>query len=328
MKAFIYEKYGLPQEVLQLKEVEQPTPKDDEVLVKVHAASVNAADWYLLTGSPFMTRLAAGGLSKPKNQILGSDIAGRIKAVGKQVQGFKVGDEVFADLSGCGLGGFAEYARVPAKILAKKPANVSFTEAAAVPMSAVTALQGLRDIGKIAAGKKVLINGASGGVGTFAVQLAKYFGAEVSAVCSRGKVDMVRALGADHVIDYTQENFTKNGKQYDLILAVNGFHPIGHYKRALSANGIYVAAGGQMSQIFQAMLLGSVVAMGTRKKLTNVMARVNAPDLAFVAGLIEAGHVKPVIDRTYPLSQVPEALGYIGQKHAKGKVIITIIPDN
>lgn len=326
MKAFMYEKYGLPEEVLQLKEVERPTPKDNEVLVKVYATAVNAADYALLTGDPFMVRLAYG-LLKPKNKILGADIAGRVEVVGKNVKQLAAGDAVFGDLSSRGFGGFAEYVCVPENVLVKKPANLSFVEAAAVPMAALTALQGLRDHGKVRPGQKVVINGASGGVGTFAVQLAKHFGAEVTAVCSGAKTAMVRSLGADHVIDYTQENFTQNGKRYDLILAVNGYHPIGHYKRVLNPDGVYVATGGKLAQIFQAMLLGPLMSMRGKQKFSNTLARVSQEDLTFMAGLLESGRVTPVIDCCFSLNEVPQALGYVGQKHAAGKVIVTITPE-
>ena len=235
MKAIVYTKYGSP-DVLQLKEVEKPTPKENEVLVKVHATSVNAADWHLLTADIFLVRLNMG-LFKPKNTILGCDIAGQVEAVGRDVKQFKPGDAVFGDVFGHNYGGFAEYVTAPESVLALKPANLSFEEAAAVPLAAKTALQGLRDLGQIQSGQKVLINGASGGVGTFAVQVAKYYGAEVTAVCSTRNLDMARTLGADHVIDYTKEDFTQNGQQYDLILAVNGYHPISDYKRALSSQG-------------------------------------------------------------------------------------------
>ena len=236
MKAIVYTKYGSP-DVLQLKEVEKPAPKENEVLVKVQAASVNAADWHLLTADIFLVRLNAG-LLKPKNTILGCDIAGRVEAVGRDVTQFKPGDKVFGDVFGHNYGGFAEYVTAPESDLALKPANLSFEEAAAVPLAAKTALQGLRDLGQIQAGQKVLINGASGGVGTFAVQIAKSFGAEVTAVCSTRNLDMAHTLGADHVIDYTKEDFTQNGQRYDLILAANGYHPISDYKRALSPKGI------------------------------------------------------------------------------------------
>lgn len=325
MKAVICEQYGQPEDVLRLADIEKPTPKSDEVLVKIHAVSLNAVDWALVSGDPFLVRLTSGFL-KPKNRIPGADIAGRVEAVGEGVQMFKPGDAVFGDLSGCGFGGLSEYVSVPEDVLAKKPDSVSFENAAAVPMAAVTALQGLRDHGKIQPGQKVLINGASGGVGTFAVQLAKHFGAEVTAVCSSGKMDLVQSLGADHVIDYAHEDFTANGQQYDLILAVNGYHPISHYKRALSSNGIYVAAGGKMAQIFQAMLLGGFMSMRGNKKLGNMLVRLRQSDLIFMAELLEAGEVTPVLDRSYPLTEIHEAFRYLGQKHAKGKVIVTVIP--
>ncbi|MGZ3623853.1 MAG: NAD(P)-dependent alcohol dehydrogenase, partial [Ktedonobacteraceae bacterium] len=230
MKAIVNTTYGSP-DVLQLKEVEKPTPSDHEVLVKVHAASAAAGDWHLLRAKPFLIRFTYG-LLKPKHKILGAAVAGHVEAVGSNVTQFEVGDEVFGDLSACGFGAFAEYVAVPEYALAPKPTRLTFEEAATVPVSAVTALQGLRDQGHIQPGQKVLINGASGGVGTFAVQIAKSFGCEVTAVCSTSNVDLVRSLGADHVIDYTQEDFTKSGQRYDLIFAVNGYHPISAYRRA------------------------------------------------------------------------------------------------
>jgi len=323
MKAIVYTKYG-PPEVLELKEVEKPTPKDNEVLVKVHAASVNYADWGLLRGKPFLIRLMEFGPLKPKNKILGADIAGRVEAVDRNVKQFQPGDEVFGDISACGWGGFAEYVSVPENALALKPANISFEEAAAVPLAAVTALQGIRDKGQIQPGQKVLINGASGGVGTFAVQIAKSFGAEVTAVCSTRNLDMARSIGADQVIDYTQEDFTQNGQCYDLIIAANGYHSISDYKRALSPEGIYVCTGGSMAQIFQSMLLGPWMSMTGSKKMGNLAAKSNKKDLAFMKELLEAGKVVPVIDRHYPLSEVAEALGYLGEGHAQGKVVITM----
>ena len=323
MKAIVYTKYG-PPDVLQFKEVEKPAPKEAEVLVKVHAVSVNAYDWHLLSADIFLIRLMGGGLLKPKNTILGADIAGRVEAVGRNVKQFQPGDEVFGDIAGCGNGGFAEYVSVPENTLVVKPANLSFEEAAAVPMAAVTALQGLRDQGKIQPGQKVLINGASGGVGTFAVQIAKSFGAEVTAVCSTRNVELARSLGADHVIDYTKEDFTQNGQQYDLILAVNGYHPISAYKRALTPTGIYVMAGGYPAQIFQAMLLGPWMSKTGGKKMGGVSAKPSQKDLVFMKELIEAGKVVPVIDKRYPLSETPEALRYLGEGHARGKVVITV----
>jgi NADPH:quinone reductase-like Zn-dependent oxidoreductase len=322
MKAVVYTKYGSP-DVLQLKEVEKPTPKDTEVLIRIHAASANAADWHLLRGDPFLLRLGYG-LLKPNNTILGADIAGRVEAVGNNVTQFQPGDEIFGDISGCGLGGFAEYVSVPEHAVISKPASMTFEEAAAVPMAAVTALQGLRDKGQIQPGQKVLIHGASGGVGTFAVQIAKAFRAEVTAVCSTRKVDLVRSIGADHVIDYTQEDFTKNGQRYDLILAANGNRSMFEYKRALAPTGRYVVTGGSMAQLFQAMLLGPLLSTAGRQNMGNVLARPNQKDLACMKELLEAGKVIPVIDRCYPLSETAEAIRYLEAGHARGKVVITV----
>ena len=323
MQAVVYTKYG-PPEVLHLEDVEKPTPMDNEVLVEIHAASVNAKDWRLLRADPFLIRLMYGGLFKPKYQILGADIAGRVEAVGRNVTEFRPGDEVYGDVGECGLGGFAEYVSTPEDVLAKKPANISFEEAAAVPMAAVSALQGLRDDGEIQPGQKVLINGASGGVGTFAVQIAKSYGAEVTAVCSTRNLDRMHSIGADHVIDYTQENFTQNGQHYDLILAVNGFHPISDYKRALNSTGIYVMAGGSTKQIFQALLLGSWMSKRGGKQIRSLSGKPSQSDLVAVAELIEAGKVVPVIDRQYALPEVPDAIRYLEQGHARGKVVITV----
>jgi NADPH:quinone reductase-like Zn-dependent oxidoreductase len=319
MKAIVYTKYGSP-DVLQLKDVEKPTPKDDEVLIKIVAASVNAYDWHFLTADIFLIRLMGGGLLKPKYTRLGADIAGRVEAVGKNVKEFQLDDEVF----GMVRGGFAEYACALENALALKPSNLSFEQAAAVPMAAVTALQGLRDEGQIQEGQKVLINGASGGVGTFAVQIAKSFGAEVTAVCSTKNVDQARSLGADHVIDYTKEDFTQSGQQYDIIFAANGYHPLSAYKRALTPKGIYVMAGGSMAQIFQAMLIGSLMSENGGRKMGGVSAKRSQKDLAILKELLEAGKVVPVIDRRYPLSEAAEALRYLGEGHARGKVVITV----
>ncbi len=318
MRAIVYTRYG-PPDVLQIKAVEKPTPEDDEVLLRILAASVNAYDWHFLTADIFLIRLMGGGLLKPKNTRLGADIAGRVEAVGRNVTQFQPGDEVF----GMTQGGFAEYACAPENTLALKPSNLSFEEAAAIPMAAITALQGLRDTGQIQPGQKVLINGASGGVGTFAVQIAKSFGAEVTAVCSTRNLEMARSIGADHVIDYTKENFTRTGQQYDLIFAANGYHSLAAYKRALTPRGIYVMAGGTMAQIFQAMLMGSWMSETGGKKMGAVMAKRNQKDLAFLKELVEAGKVVPVIDRRYPFSEAAEALRYLGQGHARGKVVIS-----
>jgi NADPH:quinone reductase-like Zn-dependent oxidoreductase len=322
MKAIVYTEYGSP-DVLQLKDVEKPVPADDEVLIKVQAASVNAADPHYLRADPFLMRLTSG-LLKPKNTILGADVAGRVEAVGSSVKQLKPGDEVFGDISGCGLGGYAEYVCARENALVLKPANITFEQAAAAGMAAVTALQGLRTTGHIQPRQKVLINGASGGVGTFAVQIAKSFGTEVTAVCSARNVDLMRSIGADRVIDYTQEDFTQNGHRFDLILAANGYHPIADYQRALNPNGTYVMTGGSMAQMSEAMLQGRWISMTGSQKMGNMLARPNQQDLAFIKDLLEAGKVVPVIDRRYPLSQVPDAIRYLEEGHARGKIVITV----
>ena len=324
MKAVVYTEYG-PPEVLQLTEVEKPAPKDNEVLITVHAASINYFDWHILTGDLLLLRLTTGGLLKPKHKILGDDIAGRVESIGRNVKQFQPGDEVFGFSN---FGAFAEYRCVPEDRLVLKPANISFEEAAAIPNAATPALQGLRDKGQIQSGQKVLINGASGGVGTFAVQIAKSYGAEVTGVCSTRKMDKVRSIGADHVIDYTQEDFTKSGQRYDLILAAAGSHSIFDYKRALSPKGIYVCVGGSFAQYFQAMLLGPLISMMGSKKLGSAFGKSNQKDLAFLIELFEADKVVPVIDRRYPLSEVADAMRYYGEGHAQGKVVITVKPNN
>jgi len=320
MKAIVYTKYGSP-DVLHLKDVEKPTPEDHQVLVKVHAASVNALDWRPFTMPSIPLRLMSGGLFKPKDPSVGVDVAGQVEAVGSKVTAFQPGDFVF----GVAPGAFAEYVCNSESKFALKPANVSFEEAAAVPVAAFTALQGLRDKGQIQARQKVLIDGASGGVGTFAVQIAKAFGAEVTAVCRTRNLDMVRSIGADHVIDYTEENFTKNEQRYDLILAVNGYHPILDYRRALSPNGICVVAGGSMSQIFQALLLGPLVSrIGSKKIGFMGIAASLKEDLLFIKELLEAGKVIPVIDKSYPLSETAGAIRYLIEEHGRGKVVIAV----
>jgi NADPH:quinone reductase-like Zn-dependent oxidoreductase len=324
MKAIVCPKYGSP-DVLQLQEVAKPTPQDDEVLIKIHAASINSRDWRMLRAKPFFIRLMPGGLLQPKNKILGGDVAGRVEAVGSNVKLFELGNEVFGYLpSSTGRGTFAEYVCANENAITLKPANLSFEQAAAVPGAALTALQGLRDCGNIKSGQKVLINGASGGVGTFAVQIAKAFGSEVTAVCSTRNLEMVRSLGADHVIDYTREDFTRNGQRYDLILAVNGYRPISNYLRVLNPEGSYVVAGGSMLQLFQA-------ASARRKNLQNQGKRVsiaslvqNQNDLIFLKELLESGKIVPVIDGCYPINKTAEALWYFEKVHPKGKVIIIV----
>jgi NADPH:quinone reductase-like Zn-dependent oxidoreductase len=317
MKAIVYTEYGSP-DVLQLKEVEKPAPKENEVLVKVYAASANAADWHLMRAEPFLARLE-NGLRKPKNTKLGADIAGRVEAVGRNVTEFHPGDEVFGAMPLDELGGFSEYVCAHEDALALKPARLTFEQAAAVPLAAFTALQGLRDKGQIQPGQRVLINGASGGVGTFAVQIAKSFGTEVTGVCSTRNLDMVRSIGADHVIDYTREDFTNNGQQYDLIYCAVGNRSVSDYRRALSPNGICSVAGfTALSRMFQIMLLGGekVGLMGT--------AKGNKKDLLFIKELLEAGKITPVIDRYYSLSEIPDAIRYLEAGHAQGKVVITV----
>jgi len=323
MKAIVYTKYG-PPDVLHLEEVKKPALNEEQVLVKVYAASINAGDWHMLTGDPFPQRLMGVGLFKPRNTILGADIAGCVEAVGRNVKQFQPGDAVFGDVFGLGSGSFAEYVSVPESVLALKPSNVSFEEAAAVPVAAVTALQGLRDQGHIQPGQKALINGASGGVGTFAVQIAKALGAEVTAVCSTRNLEMARSIGADHVIDYTKEDFTQNGRQYDLILAANGYHPLSAYKRALTPHGIYVFTGGLPAQIFQSLLLGPLMSRSDSRKMTSVVKKANQKDLLFIRDLLADGKIRSVIDECYPLSRTAEAFRYFEKGHTRGKVVITI----
>ena len=323
MKAVVYTKYG-PTDVLQLQEVAKPELKENQVLIKVHAASINALDYRRFEELSFVGRLMEERMLKSVGKVLGADIAGVVEAVGANVKQFQPGDEVFGTSTGL-RGGFAEYACSVENNLALKLANISFEAAAAVPVAAITALQGLRDRGQIRPGQKVLIVGASGGVGMFAVQIAKSFGAEVTAVCSSRNVDMARSIGADHIIDYSKEDFAKNGQRYDLIFAVNGFHPLSAYRRALNPQGVYVCAGGTMSQIFQAMLLGSLVSRKNGKKLGFMgISKPNRKDLICLAELLEAGKVVPVIEKCYRLNEVPTAIRYLAEGHARGKVVLQI----
>jgi NADPH:quinone reductase-like Zn-dependent oxidoreductase len=308
-----------------LKEVDKPSPRDNEVLVKVHAASLNMADWHMLTADIFLIRFMGMGLFRPKYSVLGADIAGKVEAVGRNVTQFKPGDEVYGDLANFGWGSFAEYVAVPETALALKPSNLSFAQAAAVPLAALTALQGLRDKGQIQAGQKVLINGASGGVGTFAVQIAKYFGAEVSAVCSTRNLDLARSIGADHVIDYSREDFTQNGQKYDLILAANGYHSLSDYRRALNPKGIYVMSEGAGAQMFASLALGPFISKKGGKQFGGVSMKANQKDLLFMKDLVEAGKVTPVIDKQFTLVQTAEAMRYLGAGHARGKIVITVV---
>ena len=326
MQAIYYTQYGSP-DVLTYQEVDTPTPSEDEILIQVHAAALNAYDWHILRADPFLARFARG-LFKPKHNIPGADVAGVVAAVGRSVTQFQPGDAVYADLSPSGDGAFAEYACVPERFAALKPADLTFEEAAAVPMAAVTALQALRDVAKVQPGQRILIAGASGGVGTFAVQLAKVLDLDVTAVCSTRKTEMVRALGADHIIDYTREDFSESGRQYDVILGINGYRPLADYKRALTPHGIYVMVGGTNSQIFQALLLGSLRSMGSDRTMTTVTMKPNQADLLYMKELIEAGKVKPIIDRCYPLAETADAFRYLEEGHAKCKIVISVIPGN
>ena len=324
MKAILYTQYGSP-DVLQFKEVEKPVPKDGEILVRVHAASANPLDWHRMRGAPFLARLD-GGLRKPKDPRLGADIAGRVEAVGNNVTQFEVGDEVF----GACMGSFAEYASAPENRVVLKPANRSFEEAAAIPVAAITALQGLRDKGQIQSGQKVLVNGASGGVGTFAVQIARSFGTEVTGVCSTRNLEMVRSIGADHVIDYTKEDFTRNGQHYDLIYDAVGNRSVSDYKRALNSNGTCVIAGFQnLPRLFEHMVLGPLRSkIGNKKVGLMGTAKLNQNDLVYLKELLEAGKIVPVIERRYPLCETAEAIRHLEEGHARGKVVITVDQSN
>jgi NADPH:quinone reductase-like Zn-dependent oxidoreductase len=324
MKAVVYTKYG-PPDVLQLTEVAKPVPTDDELLIKVHAVSVNRSDWEGLIGKPLYARI--GGLLKPSGPILGSDIAGRVEMAGKNNSQFQPGDEVFGEM-GDYHGGFAEYVCTRGKAWALKPAGMTFEQAAAIPQAGVIALQGLRDKGQVQPGQNVLINGAGGGAGSFAVQLAKYYGAEVTGVDNTGKLDFMRSLGANHVIDYTREDFTKNGKQYDLILDVIAHRSVFAYQRALRPNGGCFVVGGSLATFFQILLLGPWIRRTTSRKIRILAVQRNRKDLVSITELCEAGKIVPVIDRRYPLSEVPEALRYLGEGRAKGKVVITVEQNN
>ncbi len=327
MKAIVYTEYG-PPEVLKLREVPKPEPKDNQVLVRVQAASANALDYRRFEMTSTLGRFMDERLFKSINKVLGADIAGRVESVGAAVTKFQPGDEVFGVSAGS-AGAFAEYACTSENNIVIKPSNLSFEAAAAVPVAALTALQCLRDNGQIQPGQKVLIHGASGGVGTFAVQIAKSFGAEVTAICSTRNMDIARSIGADQVIDYTKEDFTKNGQPYDLIVAANGSRPILDYRRALSPNGSYVALGGSIAQVLQAMLLGPLISkLGSRKMSFMGISKINQRDLAFMGELLESGKVVPVIDKSYLLSETAKAIRYLVKEHAKGKVVITMVGDS
>lgn len=325
MRAIICPKYGSP-DVLQIREVPTPAPQDEQVLIKIHAASINSRDWRFLRAKPFFIRLVPGGFLQPKNKILGADVAGRVEAVGNNVTKFKPGDEVFGYLpSATGHGSFAEHVCAEEDLITLKPANLTFEQAAAVPEAAMTALQGLRDHGNLQAGQKVLIHGASGGVGTFAIQIAKALGAEVTAVCSTRNLEMAQSLGADYVIDYTKEDFAKKGQQYDLILAVNGYRPILDYLRALKPEGSYVVAGGSMLQLFQAATNRKKVPTPGRQNISIVSLVQSQKDLIFIKELLESEKIVPVIDACYPLIKISEAFWYFEKVHPKGKVVLRMV---
>jgi NADPH:quinone reductase-like Zn-dependent oxidoreductase len=327
MKAIVYTKYG-PPDVLELQEMDKPVVKDDEVLVRVRAASVNPLDWHFMRGTPYFVRIMTG-LRKPKDKRLGVDVAGQVEAVGRNVTQFKPGDEVFGSCRGA----FAEYACTSESALVIKPDNVTFEQAASVPVAAFSALQGLRDKGQIQPGQKVLINGAAGGVGTFAVQIAKSFGAEVTGVCSTRKVDMVRSTGADQVIDYTQEDFTKRGQRYDLFFDCVGNHSLLACRRVLNPKGIYIPVGGPGGRWMIGALARSITALVlsrfvSQKLVIFFLAKPSKEDLTIMHELMETGKVTPVIDKRYSLSEVPEAIRYLEEGHARGKVVITLEYNN
>ena len=314
MKAIVYERYGSP-DVLEVRDIEVPSVSDGGVLVRIRAASANPYDWHFMRGRPLFMRLLFG-LFKPKAHGLGADLAGEVEAVGKDVTRFRLGDAVFGE----GAGAFAEYASVPERTLALKPASLTFEQAAAVPMAGLTALQGLRDGGKIQAGQKVLILGASGGVGTFAVQIAKSFGAEVTGVCSTKNVEMVRSIGADHVVDYTREDFTRGETRYDLMLDTVGNRSLRECRRVLTPKAVYVSISGAMAHLLGTSMLKPFVS----QDIEIPVAKRNKADLEILSGLIEVGKVTPVIDRTYPLNEVPAAIRYLETGHARGKIVITV----
>ncbi len=326
MKAVVYEKYGTP-DVLELKEVGKPACKDDEVLLRVYAASINSWDWDLLTGIPYEYRLFSGLIKPKKTNILGCDIAGRVEQVGKSIQQLKPGDDVYGDLSGGSWGGFAEYACARESELTLKPSNMSFEEAAATPQAALLALQAFQFKKEYQKGDSILINGGSGGVGTFAIQMAKAFGYQITAVDSTEKLAMMRSLGADHAIDYRKEDFTRNGRRYDLILDVKSDRSIFDYKRALNSNGIYASVGGETSSILQLALLGPLIKWKENKVLTLIMYKPNK-GLNTISEFLESGEIVPVIDKCFPLKDTAEAFRYFGEGHFKGKVVITIRRDS
>lgn len=321
MQAITQRRYGSP-EVLRLAKADRPVPGDDQVLVSVHAGGVNPADWHYMTGKPYLVRIGGGGFLRPKRSIPGLDLAGRIEAVGKNVTVLKPGDDVFGEVGGA----YAEYAVARQDDVVLKPATITHAQAAAVPIAALTALQGLRDKGKLESGDKVLVNGASGGVGTFAVQIAKALGADVTGVCSTRNVAMVRSIGADHVVDYTQEDFTKSGDRYDVILDTVGSRPLVACKRLLVSDGIYVGVGGPKTSflVLTRMLWMALLSLRGKQKLVSMLAKQSKQDLEVLRGWLESGDIVPVLDRCYELSETEAALRHIGEGHAQGKIVITL----
>jgi NADPH:quinone reductase-like Zn-dependent oxidoreductase len=325
MRAIAQSQYG-PPDVLQLTEIERPTVGDNDVLVQVYASAVHAGDWHLMRGEPWLVRLIFGGILKPKIKILGCDVAGRVAAVGSAITQFNVGDEVLGELSGCGFGAFAEYVCASEAALVLKPAALTFEQAATVPSSALAAFQGLRDLGQIQSGQRVLINGAASGVGSFAVQMAKVWGAEVTGVCGPQKIETVRSLGADHVIDYTQADFTQNRHSYDLILDIAAYRSVLICQRALTPVGTYVLVGGSIARLFQTMLLlGPWISKTSRRRVCVLSSQPNQADLLAICDLLARGQIVPLIDRCYSLSEVPEAIRYLEARQAQGKVAIKVI---
>ncbi|MBN2508686.1 MAG: NAD(P)-dependent alcohol dehydrogenase [Spirochaetales bacterium] len=321
MKALIYKKYG-PPENLQFTDLDAPQPRDGEICIRVKAVSLNAYDWHMLTADIPVARLAAG-FFRPKVPVLGADVSGTVEKTGNGAFGFVPGDRVFGDLSMSGTGGLSEYTAAPAARFHRIPDSLSYEEASALPMASVTAFQALYTNGKVQAGHKVLINGAAGGVGTFAIQIAKAFGARVTAVCSQRNHAQAQELGADAVIDYTRENFTENGEKYDIILGVNGYQPIRAYKNSLTPNGHYIAIGGTGAQIFQALLLGPLLSRKGGKHLGSMMATPKPEDTREILKLVEKKKLKPVIDKVFTFAQAVEAFRYLGSGHARGKIVIT-----
>ncbi|MBE9214697.1 NAD(P)-dependent alcohol dehydrogenase [Plectonema cf. radiosum LEGE 06105] len=323
MRAIAQTEYGST-DVLRLIEIEKPKVPDNGVLVRVYATSVNAGDWHLMRGEPFLIRFIFGGLLKPKIKIIGCDVAGRVEAVGKDVTQFQLGDEVFGDLSEYGFGAFAEYVCTTEAALVLKPANMTFEEAATVPTAALSALQGLRDCGQIQSGQKVLINGASGGVGSFAVQIAKAFGAEVTAVCSTKKMEMVRTLGADHVIDYTQTDVTQAGQHYNLVLDAAAYRSVFDYLPILTTEGAYIMVGGSTARLFQVMFFGSLISKTNSRRVQCLVAKPNQKDLTTLKQFIEAGKITTYINKRYNLSEIAEAISHLEQRQVLGKVAISV----